>query len=91
MSDQPQESGSEQEQRVVIIGPDGTPMGEVPAAALAAAAAQQAAGEDGEEPAERSITELVEQPAKVMRIGSMIRQLLEEVKAAPLDEAGQRR
>src|SRR4051794_17608092 len=31
-------------------------------------------------------TESVEQPAKVMRIGSMIRQLLEEVKAAPLDE-----
>ena len=29
----------------------------------------------------------MEQPAKVMRIGSMIRQLLEEVKAAPLDEA----
>ena len=30
---------------------------------------------------------MVEQPAKVMRIGSMIRQLLEEVRAAPLDEA----
>ena len=37
------------------------------------------------------ITELVEQPAKVMRIGSMIRQLLEEVKAAPLDEASRSR
>jgi len=31
--------------------------------------------------------DLVEQPAKVMRIGGMIRQLLDEVKAAPLDEA----
>jgi hypothetical protein len=31
--------------------------------------------------------EAVEQPAKVMRIGSMIRQLLEEVRQAPLDEA----
>jgi hypothetical protein len=31
--------------------------------------------------------ESVEQPAKVMRIGSMIRQLLEEVRQAPLDEA----
>ncbi|MCF6378325.1 bacterial proteasome activator family protein [Nocardioides KLBMP 9356] len=40
---------------------------------------------------ERHITELVEQPAKVMRIGSMIRQLLEEVKAAPLDEASRQR
>ena len=40
---------------------------------------------------ERNITELVEQPAKVMRIGGMIRQLLEEVKSAPLDEASRTR
>jgi hypothetical protein len=45
----------------------------------------------GEEDEERPITELVEQPAKVMRIGSMIRQLLDEVKAAPLDEASRAR
>ena len=31
-------------------------------------------------------TESVDQPAKVMRIGSMIKQLLDEVRAAPLDE-----
>jgi hypothetical protein len=36
-------------------------------------------------------TETVEQPAKVMRIGSMIRQLLEEVRQAPLDEASRSR
>ena len=36
---------------------------------------------------ERSPAEMVEQPAKVMRIGSMIKQLLEEVRAAPLDDA----
>ncbi|MDP9864253.1 MULTISPECIES: bacterial proteasome activator family protein [Streptosporangium] len=46
------------------------------------------AEEDGEG---RSVAELVEQPAKVMRIGSMIRQLLEEVRAAPLDEASRKR
>jgi len=46
--------------------------------------------ETGEE-APRSVTEMVEQPAKVMRIGNMIRQLLEEVKAAPLDEASRQR
>jgi hypothetical protein len=34
-----------------------------------------------------TIADLVNQPAKVMRIGNMIRQLLEEVRAAPLDEA----
>lgn len=33
----------------------------------------------------------IEQPAKVMRIGSMIRQLLEEVRQAPLDEASRSR
>jgi len=38
-----------------------------------------------------SLGDLVEQPAKVMRIGGMIRQLLEEVKAAPLDEASRAR
>ncbi len=37
------------------------------------------------------ITSQVEQPAKVMRIGTMIKQLLEEVRAAPLDEAGRQR
>jgi proteasome activator-like protein len=40
---------------------------------------------------ERSLTDLVEQPAKVMRIGTMIKQLLEEVRAAPLDEASRNR
>jgi hypothetical protein len=40
---------------------------------------------------DRSLTDLVEQPAKVMRIGTMIKQLLEEVRAAPLDEASRNR
>jgi hypothetical protein len=40
---------------------------------------------------EESITSQIEQPAKVMRIGTMIKQLLEEVRAAPLDEAGRTR
>jgi hypothetical protein len=39
----------------------------------------------------KSVTDLVEQPAKVMRIGNMIRQLLAEVKAAPLDDASRQR
>lgn len=44
------------------------------------------------EPAEsRSISDLVAQPAKVMRIGSMVKQLLEEVRTAPLDEASRTR
>jgi hypothetical protein len=47
-----------------------------------------AAGQDDDD---RSITDLVEQPAKVMRIGTMIKQLLEEVRAAPLDDASRNR
>ena len=39
----------------------------------------------------KSLTDLVEQPAKVMRIGTMIKQLLEEVRSAPLDEASRNR
>jgi hypothetical protein len=39
----------------------------------------------------KSVTDMVEQPAKVMRIGNMIRQLLEEVKSAPLDDASRQR
>ncbi|MGH3479658.1 MAG: bacterial proteasome activator family protein [Pseudonocardiaceae bacterium] len=37
------------------------------------------------------VSDMVEQPAKVMRIGSMIKQLLEEVRAAPLDDASRNR
>jgi hypothetical protein len=91
---QPDPSGasSEGEDQVVVIGPDGQPIGTIPASALPAM--NQVTSDDDEDGAgegERHITELVEQPAKVMRIGSMIRQLLEEVKAAPLDEASRQR
>lgn len=99
MSDeQPTESGPSDEQQIMIIGPDGQPIGTVPASVLAAqgggqpaegAADDAGAGDDGEDA--RGLSDLVEQPAKVMRIGSMIRQLLEEVKAAPLDEASRLR
>jgi hypothetical protein len=44
-----------------------------------------------EEPTESSVADLIEQPAKVMRVGSMIKQLLEEVRSAPLDEASRNR
>src|SRR5690606_31510827 len=67
---------SAQNPQVVVVGPNGVPVG-----------ARDESG-DGDE---RSITEMVEQPAKVMRIGGMIRQLLEEVKSAPLDEASRAR
>ena len=45
---------------------------------------------DGVEP-DGDRTESIEQPAKLLRIGSMVKQLLEEVRLAPLDEASRGR
>jgi Protein of unknown function (DUF2587) len=72
------------QQHVIVVGPDGQPV------AVPAEAVSQPQGEDEGDDL-RELTDLVEQPAKVMRIGSMIRQLLEEVKSAPLDEASRNR
>ena len=72
-------NGSERSQQVVVVGSDGQPVG--------ALAMPQGDGDDG--PA--GAGEMVEQPAKVMRIGTMIKQLLEEVRAAPLDDASRQR
>jgi hypothetical protein len=82
MTQQPQrpDSADTDDPRVIVIGPNGM--------AVSGGPADGRDGEDGEDSEEeRHVTDLVEQPAKVMRIGSMIRQLLDEVKAAPLDEA----
>jgi hypothetical protein len=80
------DSGDEQ---IVVVGPDGQPIGTVPASAVEQGEVDD--DHDDDDDGERALTDLVEQPAKVMRIGSMIRQLLEEVKAAPLDEASRNR
>ena len=50
------------------------------------AAGAASPGGDGEQH-----REAVEQPGKVMRIGTMVKQLLEEVRQAPMDEAGRAR
>ena len=63
--------------RVVTVGPDGAPIDD--------SAPISDEDDDG------SVSDMVEQPAKVMRIGSMIKQLLEEVRAAPLDDASRKR
>jgi hypothetical protein len=46
---------------------------------------------DGTPPPNQALGEAVEQPAKIMRIGSMIKQLLDEVRQAPLDDASRTR
>ena len=76
MTDEKHTAEKQEDGSVIVVGPDGRPMGTI--------------ADDGslspEEPGN-----LIEQPAKVMRIGSMIKQLLEEVRAAPLDEASRGR
>ena len=48
-------------------------------------------GAPGTEEATSDGSETIEQPAKVLRIGSMIKQLLDEVRQAPLDDASRTR
>lgn len=69
----------------MTINPDDDNIEILPGAAGGADAEGEGEGEG------KSLTDLVEQPAKVMRIGTMIKQLLEEVRAAPLDDASRNR
>ncbi|MBF6223861.1 bacterial proteasome activator family protein [Nocardia abscessus] len=83
---------------IVVVGPDGRPLA-IPAAAGSEApfTAQVVTDDDNKDKSDdrddsgESLADMVEQPAKVMRIGTMIKQLLEEVRAAPLDEASRNR
>ncbi|WP_089100389.1 bacterial proteasome activator family protein [Streptomyces hyaluromycini] len=68
----PRNERSPENPQILVVGQDGMALG---------------GGNGDEDSREIPVTEMVEQPAKVMRIGSMIKQLLEEVRAAPLDEA----
>jgi hypothetical protein len=72
-------AGATDDGRVYVVTPQG----------MAVEGPPREASETDEEP--RSVTDMVEQPAKVMRIGNMIRQLLAEVKSAPLDDASRQR
>ncbi|QNG20952.1 bacterial proteasome activator family protein [Rhodococcus triatomae] len=79
-------------EHVLVIGPDGRPVA-VPANG---AATPPPSGTESPDAADApddadSVADMVEQPAKVMRIGTMIKQLLDEVKAAPLDDASRAR
>jgi hypothetical protein len=76
----PEGKPGEKPQRVVVVTQDG--MG----------VAEHSGNERSGTPDEaQNPADLVEQPAKVMRIGSMVKQLLEEVRSAPLDQAGRTR
>ena len=73
---------SEQHPATAPAVPDGVEQPEViPPGELAMPAPEEASGE----------VESIESPAKVMRVGSMVKQLLDEVRAAPLDERSRER
>ncbi|PRY60675.1 bacterial proteasome activator family protein [Glycomyces artemisiae] len=82
---EPDRDEQENEDDLLIVDAEGNPV----------ATAKSAAPADGEDadgdPYESDPTRLVHEPAKVMRVGSMIKQLLEEVRAAELDEKGRQR
>ncbi|MDZ7932949.1 MAG: bacterial proteasome activator family protein [Rhodococcus sp. (in: high G+C Gram-positive bacteria)] len=85
------EPNSAPDDHVVVIGPNGEPLALSREEATAAAArAAGSSANDGSDDGS-GLSEMVEQPAKVMRIGTMIKQLLEEVRAAPLDDASRTR
>ena len=76
--------------RVLVIGSDGQPVGyaEVPAQL------NPGSGEGGDgQPQDGQIdpADAIGEPAKVMRIGTMVKQLLDEVRSAPLDDAARGR
>jgi hypothetical protein len=73
-----QPSEQDGDRQVMVVGPDGSPLG-------------MATVPHGDGEPKQGVGSMVEQPAKVMRIGTMIKQLLEEVRAAPLDEASRAR
>ena len=84
MTDQHSPQGSQPDEenepgRIVVVTQDG--MG----------VSSPGSGREGADEESTNPADLVEQPAKVMRIGSMIKNLLDEVRNAPLDEAGRTR
>ena len=78
------QNSDEESPRVVVVTQDGMGVASAPGPAGVDAAGREDQGD-------ANPADLVEQPAKVMRIGSMIKNLLEEVRNAPLDEAGRAR
>ncbi|WP_131745119.1 bacterial proteasome activator family protein [Frankia sp. Cppng1_Ct_nod] len=79
--------------RVVIVGPDGAVDADPSSTRPRVVHGEVGDGSDasltGDDEGDQlnTLSGMVSQPDKVMRIGTMIKQLLEEVRAAPLDDA----
>ncbi len=75
----PESPTGEPQRQMLVVGSDGQP--------VEVTAGHGGAGTVGMPEGTSGYGEMIGEPAKVMRIGTMIKQLLEEVRAAPLDEA----
>jgi len=85
MDEHPEQESEGQPVETVLLQP-----GERPSGLVIPGGSPGAAATAGSEQ-EKDVVESVEQPAKVMRIGSMVKQLLDEVRASSLDEASRSR
>lgn len=85
MSDDPETPKPGEQAEAVLLEPGERPSG------LVIPGAGPSHEDATAEPEAEDIGESVEKPAKVMRIGSMVKQLLDEVRSAPLDDAGRTR
>ncbi|MDV3223409.1 proteasome activator [Intrasporangium sp.] len=87
----PRHDAPRDDQRIVVLTPDGMGVADAPGSGPSGAPGGGDGDDDRPERGRTNPADLVEEPAKVMRIGSMIKQLLDEVRSAPLDPAGRRR
>jgi len=85
MDDEPEQPVGVDAAEAVLLEPGERPSSLVPPGAAATPEGEHEGDGEGD------VTESVQQPAKVMRIGSMVKQLLDEVRAANLDEASRTR
>lgn len=77
-----------------VVNPDGSPVSRTPSSGRDASPRDTPDPEPTEKTEETDAEDVVgqvEEPAKVMRIGGMIKKLLEEVRDAPLDDAARSR
>ncbi|MCF6733637.1 bacterial proteasome activator family protein [Blastococcus sp. KM273129] len=79
-------NGSARPPQGLVVGSDGPP-----ADATKTPSAAAGNGANGDHDGLPQVADLVAEPAKIMRIGTMIKQLLEEVRTAPLDDASRTR
>ncbi|OFI38645.1 hypothetical protein BIU82_04865 [Arthrobacter sp. SW1] len=85
------ESDVPEDKSIDDVPMEGTTLDDSPASKISGDGNRKEHGEDESSKKPNHLQDLVGEPAKVMRIGTMVRQLLEEVKSAPLDDAARGR